>query len=280
MEMLERSARGTAVTGGILAATVNPILGGVLAAVSPVVEINNFNELLGTLKRIAGGELGEVNKKLDELNNKVKEFLQDYDKDGNREIDLDELINERMKFNKELDKIEAIERAIKALEKEVIKYKKGSIGEEKDEETESTKSETQPTALEIKLAQRKQEREQLEQKKNELAVELKEIEIHCQQIKKELSQHQNDLLLLTDTDEEKGLLKEKIIDLKKELREVEQKRHDISQQLIKTNVVLFSQQIKNLNLGSKVSQSWTATCERAKNCVFRTKLYLTTPIYC
>ncbi|CAG8747528.1 23104_t:CDS:2, partial [Racocetra persica] len=77
------------VTGGILAATVNPILGGVLAAVSPVVEINNFNELLGTLKRIAGGELGEVNKKLDELNNKVKEFLQDYDKDGNREIDLD-----------------------------------------------------------------------------------------------------------------------------------------------------------------------------------------------
>ncbi|CAG8616223.1 10337_t:CDS:2, partial [Cetraspora pellucida] len=242
--------RGTAVTGGILAAT-NPILGGVLAAVSPVVEINNFNELLGTLKRIAGGELGEVNKKLDELNNKVKEFLQDYDKDGNREIDLDELINERMKFNKELDKIEAIERAIKALEKEVIKYKKGSIGEEKDEETESTKSETQLTPLEAKLAQRKKEREQLEQKKNELAVELKEIEIHCQQIKKELSQCQNDLLLLTDTDEEKGLLKEKIIDLKKELREVEQKRHDISQQLIKTNVVLFSQQIKNLNLGSK-----------------------------
>ncbi|CAG8808929.1 9639_t:CDS:2, partial [Racocetra persica] len=142
-------------------------------------------------------------------------------------IDLDELINERMKFNKELDKIEAIERAIKALEKEVIKYKK---------------------------------------------VELKEIEIHCQQIKKELSQHQNDLLLLTDTDEEKGLLKEKIIDLKKELREVEQKNHDISQQLIKTNVVLFSQQIKNLNLGSKVNQSWTATCECAKNCICEGKL--------
>jgi len=32
-------ARGVAVTGGILAATTNPILGGVLAASSPVVEV-------------------------------------------------------------------------------------------------------------------------------------------------------------------------------------------------------------------------------------------------
>ncbi|CAG8462964.1 39494_t:CDS:2 [Gigaspora margarita] len=245
--------RGTAVTGGVLAATVNPVLGGVLAAVSPVVEIDNFNELLGTLKRIAGGELGEVNLKLRELKNKVEDFLNDYDKDGNQEIDLEELINERIKFNKELDKVEVIEQAIKELEKEVIKYKKGSIGEEK-EETEPN-SETQLTALELKLAQRKKERERLEQKKNKLAIQLKELEVDYQQIKKDLSAKQNDLLLLTKNDnEELKSLNQEIVNLKQQLAAAEQEKNNINQQLIKVDVILFSHQIKNLNLGSKINQ--------------------------
>ncbi|CAG8627296.1 20086_t:CDS:2 [Gigaspora margarita] len=160
-----KSSRATTVAGGILTLVGQPIIGGVMAATSPFIDVaatqmkesfyetkkekwnefltdadtflDNFNELLGTLQRIEGGQLGVVNIKLQELKKQVDNFLQDYDDDDNGEIDLDELINERVKFNQELRKLEEIERSMKELETEVVKYKKGSSRPEevKDEAT-------------------------------------------------------------------------------------------------------------------------------------------------
>ncbi|CAG8579618.1 5243_t:CDS:2, partial [Cetraspora pellucida] len=143
---IEYVSTATTVVGGALTLLDFSTTGGVITLTAPLVGeedadkfLDNFNELLGTLKRVSGGELGEVNFKLRELKSRVEDFLKDYDKDGNREIDVDELINERIKFSKELDKIEAIEKAIKELEKEVIKYKKGSVGVEEEETEQKSK---------------------------------------------------------------------------------------------------------------------------------------------
>src|SRR4051794_5519501 len=96
--------------------------------------LDNYHELLAILKRIGGGNLGKVNVILTELKNKVDKLLKEYDEDENGEIDIDELINEREKFNQELSKVEVIVEVMKKLEDEVVKYKKGSFGKEKTEE--------------------------------------------------------------------------------------------------------------------------------------------------
>ncbi|CAG8799801.1 14526_t:CDS:2, partial [Racocetra persica] len=92
-------ARGVAVAGGVLAATVNPVAGGVMAAASPVLEV------VASQMKEKIGELGVVNSKLKELKKKVLDFLQDYDENNNQEIELEELINARVKFNNELTKL-------------------------------------------------------------------------------------------------------------------------------------------------------------------------------
>lgn len=157
-------ARGTAVTGGILAATVNPVLGGILAASSPVVEVgasqmkeriyeakekkwngfltdadeflDNYNELMGILKQVEVREFGAVNVVLKNLKDKVHSFLETYDEDGNEEIDIYELINNRVKFSKELNKLQEIAETIKKLEDKVVDYRQGKLvgDEEKVEE--------------------------------------------------------------------------------------------------------------------------------------------------
>ncbi|CAG8483809.1 27587_t:CDS:10 [Racocetra persica] len=102
--------RTTAVAGGVLAATVNPVLGGVLAAVSPVVEVDtsefldNYHELLGILEPIKIGERGEINKILEDLRKRVNEFLARYDQDSNGEIDIDELIEKRKMLEEDFNK--------------------------------------------------------------------------------------------------------------------------------------------------------------------------------
>ncbi|KLL03316.1 MAG: hypothetical protein MRERV_44c003 [Mycoplasmataceae bacterium RV_VA103A] len=163
-------ARGVAVTGGVLAATVNPVAGGVMAAASPVLEIvasqmkekvyeknkrewyeftedteeflDNYHELLGIVKSIKIGDLGIVNGKLKELKNKVLDFLQDYDENNNQGIEVEELINSRVKFNNELDKLSEIVKSMKQLEGKIIDYRQGELKEEveveKDEKTVQT----------------------------------------------------------------------------------------------------------------------------------------------
>ncbi|CAG8466579.1 46056_t:CDS:10, partial [Gigaspora margarita] len=125
--------RGTAVTGGVLAATVNPVLGGVLAAVSPVVEIDNYNELSGILKQV------EV--ALKDLKDKVKQFLEKYDKDGDKEIDIKELTEKRKEFSNELDKVEEIVKAIKKLEEIVTNYRQGELTGKDETRVEKGKKE-------------------------------------------------------------------------------------------------------------------------------------------
>ncbi|CAG8470275.1 2849_t:CDS:2, partial [Cetraspora pellucida] len=72
---------------------------------------------------------------------------------------------------------------------------------------------------------------------------------------KDLSAKKSDLFLLTrDDDKELRSLNREIADLKEKLAVAEQKKREVNQQLVKANIILFSQQIKNLNLGFKISQ--------------------------
>jgi hypothetical protein len=96
--------------------------------------------LLGILKQIKVGKLGSVNEVLKDLNNKVNKFLEEYDDDGNEEIDIDELTNEREKFTKELSKVEEIIRSIKHLEEEVINHHQGSTDEKETKKEKKIKS--------------------------------------------------------------------------------------------------------------------------------------------
>ncbi|CAG8628189.1 11984_t:CDS:2, partial [Diversispora eburnea] len=64
----------------------------------------NYNELLGILAPIEIKNLKEegVNRKLAELNKKVERFLKIYDNDGNREIDIEELVRKREELSDDL----------------------------------------------------------------------------------------------------------------------------------------------------------------------------------
>ncbi|KLL04767.1 MAG: hypothetical protein MRERV_12c030 [Mycoplasmataceae bacterium RV_VA103A] len=309
-------ARGTAVTGGILAATVNPILGGILAAASPVLEVSasqikeriyeakqsqwnsfledadnfldNYHELLGILAPIEIKELlaGKVSVAVKELNEKAEEFLRLYDEDKNQEIILDELVQKRDKLAQDLNEGEekskswGLVKAIKDLEKAIIDYRKLSYGANKEsEETEADQAKNQLTSLDIKLVQRKEERNRLEKNKNQLAIKLRKGEINYQQIKKELAKKQSDLLLLTDTDEELELLNKEINNLKKELRSEKQKKEETKKRLIQAQIALFKQQIRSINLGNKISHWWEATREYMEDWVTNAQIKMTTPVY-
>ncbi|RHZ36164.1 hypothetical protein [endosymbiont GvMRE of Glomus versiforme] len=170
------AARGVAVTGGVLAATTNPVLGGVLAASSPVVEVfasqmkerlyeakqakwdqfiddadmflDNYHELLGILKKIKVGELGAINQELKNLQEQVNHFLEDYDEDGNGEIDMEELTNKRDKLSQELKHLRAIVVAMEKVEDKVINYQQNGLVEIKEESAETGEnSQSQPNKL-------------------------------------------------------------------------------------------------------------------------------------
>ncbi|CAI2190640.1 4012_t:CDS:2, partial [Funneliformis geosporum] len=67
---------------------------------------NNYNELLGIVKqfKVDESKTGEVNETLNDLNDKIKEFLSVYDKNDNEEIDINELVDERDKLVEDLIK--------------------------------------------------------------------------------------------------------------------------------------------------------------------------------
>jgi hypothetical protein len=101
--------------------------------------LDNYHELLGILKTIRTGEVGEVNGVLKDLNDKVYGFANEYDKDGNGSVDIFELIEEenRKKLAQDLDNNESLERggenqlgniilAIQKLEEVIINYRQGS----------------------------------------------------------------------------------------------------------------------------------------------------------
>ncbi|CAG8463065.1 39500_t:CDS:2 [Gigaspora margarita] len=166
---VEWASTATTMAGGVLTLVDYATTGGVITLVAPAVD--NYNELLGILKQVEVGKLGTVNEALKNLKDKVYSFLKEYDEDNDEEIDINELINERVKFNQELNKLNEIERAMKELEKEVIKYKKGSISEEKEEEENSqSDSEVQPREileLQKKIEETKKTLENLGEKNEE-----------------------------------------------------------------------------------------------------------------
>jgi len=68
--------------------------------------LDNCNELLGILDQFEIDKLkgGEINKAIKDLNKKITGFLDNYDEDDNKEIDVDELISEKELFIQDLDK--------------------------------------------------------------------------------------------------------------------------------------------------------------------------------
>ncbi|CAH1756524.1 15467_t:CDS:10 [Entrophospora sp. SA101] len=66
--------------------------------------LDNYHELFGILEKIEINKLGVVNRALNKLRDETKEFLQRYDKDENRTIDISELIEKRKEFGTDLNK--------------------------------------------------------------------------------------------------------------------------------------------------------------------------------
>jgi hypothetical protein len=68
--------------------------------------LDNCNELLGILDQFEIDKLkeGEINKAIKDLSKQITGFLENYDEDGNKEIDVDELISEKKIFIQDLDK--------------------------------------------------------------------------------------------------------------------------------------------------------------------------------
>ncbi|CFW92727.1 protein of unknown function (Leucine-rich repeat domain) [endosymbiont DhMRE of Dentiscutata heterogama] len=136
--------------------------------------LDNYNALLGILKQIEVGELGEVNQALKDLKDKVNQFLEEYDDDGNEEIDVEELINERKKFAEELNKVEAIVQDMQELEEKVLSYRQGPAGRKKLEEEKRIKSEIEKLSKELK---NEQEPEELKNKFKEKFLQREVVEI-------------------------------------------------------------------------------------------------------
>jgi Leucine Rich repeats (2 copies) len=203
-------ARSVAVTGGILALTDNPVVGGSLAAASPLIDtiasqieedyylkredkwkeflvdadtfLDNYNELSGMLSQFEKSSKlkGKVNKAIGDLSEKIKGFLNIYDgawdekKDG--EIDINELTTRRDELIKDLNKgkdseVQGMVDTIKELEKAIIEYRKFSYYEETVEKKDN-KQETNDN---------QQKDESLEKEKED------EIEVHVEQPPKRVS---------------------------------------------------------------------------------------------
>jgi hypothetical protein len=63
--------------------------------------------LLGITKSIKAGDLGRVNKIFKDLKKEVNDFLEEYDQDGNKEIDVNELKENRIKLAQHLSNKES-----------------------------------------------------------------------------------------------------------------------------------------------------------------------------
>jgi len=101
--------------------------------------LDNYHELMGILNQIEKKDLGEVNKVLNDLRKKVEAFLDKYDKDKNRTIDIFELIEKRddlstdlgkeNKVNEGVSQLGNIVKTTKELEDKITKYRQGTINQ-------------------------------------------------------------------------------------------------------------------------------------------------------
>ncbi|CAG8466121.1 31312_t:CDS:10 [Racocetra persica] len=146
---VEYASTATTVIGGALTLLDFSTTGGVITLTAPLIGTgaSQLKSNLYDAKQI--GELGEVNQALKDLKNKVNQFLEEYDDDGNEEIDVEELINERKKFAEELNKVEAIVQDMQELEEKVLSYRQGSAGRKKLEEEKRIKSEIEKLSKEL-----------------------------------------------------------------------------------------------------------------------------------
>ncbi|CAG8470787.1 8144_t:CDS:10 [Racocetra fulgida] len=151
---IEYASTATTVVGGALTLLDFSTTGGVIALTAPLIGTG----LLGILKQIKAGDLGIINKALKDLKERVREFLNEYDEDNNEEIDVNELTNERKKFNEELEKVEKIVDAIKLLENRVVIYKQGGLIEEESLKTDNKPFQQIINEEQIKLDEKSKEK--------------------------------------------------------------------------------------------------------------------------
>lgn len=154
--------RGAAVAGAVLLFQDSQAIGGGIATIYPLAELltsnmeksredrknkwkeflsdtdtfsDNYNELLGILTQFETdkSKKGKVNEALKDLDKKSKEFLEIYDKNGDKELDVSELIDKRGELAKDLSeskekgevgKLWEIINSIKKLEEAIIEYRK------------------------------------------------------------------------------------------------------------------------------------------------------------
>jgi hypothetical protein len=114
--------------------------------------LDNYHELLGTLKKIKKSKLGTVNKTINDLRSKVKKFLKEYDKDNNGAIDITELVKSRLELATDLSKekqnvggsqLGDIVLAMKTLEDKIIEYQQGCLLETVESESDLEANENQ-----------------------------------------------------------------------------------------------------------------------------------------
>ncbi|CAG8544599.1 6696_t:CDS:10, partial [Racocetra fulgida] len=118
---VEYASTATTVVGGALTLLDFSTTGGVITLTAPLIEdfkkdadgfLDNYNALRGIMKQV---EIALKN-----LKKAVNTFLKEYDKDGNGEIDIEELTDKRKKFANELGKVKGIIKAIQNLEDKII----------------------------------------------------------------------------------------------------------------------------------------------------------------
>jgi Leucine-rich repeat (LRR) protein len=198
-------ARGTAVAGGILSLTGQPVIGGSLATTSPFIDatasyfeenyyqkreekwkeflndadmfLDNYHELFAITKSIKSSERGRINETFKDLKEKVDNFLKEYDQEDeneekNEEIDLGELIAKRKNLAQELtkekdqSKLWEIMNVTKKLENQVTAYRQGENIEEGVEEIKEEEEESLVESQEARSYQQiKEEMEKEEQEK-------------------------------------------------------------------------------------------------------------------
>ncbi|CAG8509768.1 207_t:CDS:2 [Paraglomus occultum] len=86
-----------------------------------------------------GSDLGKVNKALKDLNEKADEFLEIYDENHNKEVDISELIEKRTELAKDLAKDKKESRSL-IEEENVEEFSKEVEGTEKEKKTREFES--------------------------------------------------------------------------------------------------------------------------------------------
>ncbi|CAI2169544.1 17491_t:CDS:10 [Funneliformis geosporum] len=170
LKNIQAIGRGVAIAGAVLTFQDKSAIGGGILAIYPLAELidflidadslsDNFNELSGMLSQFKISELkgGKVNEMLKNLDKKTTKFLKAYDENGDNEIDVEELKNEKKKAGEEESKLQAVMNAIKELERAIVGYRQisyyGMNESTKEEESKEIKFEEKPTEATILVEQ-------------------------------------------------------------------------------------------------------------------------------